>query len=89
MEEFYNQLASKLKKYTFSSFDDLIKETLVTIGNLRLKDKLTFDEHEPAYKFWYRLDELSSGFQFREICQEEVRDDLIELSKESYRMKRN
>ena len=82
MKNFYNLLLSKFKKYTFSSSDELIKEMLVDVGRNCLQEKLTTDEREPAYRFWYRLRELSSGFKFNELCLDLQEDGSVVLSKQ-------
>lgn len=81
MENHNAQLLNLFRQYTAKSIGRLIIEVLVKWGRERIKPGIGTDEREPAYRFWYKLQELSSNFDF-DSCSQAFTEGTVLLSSE-------
>ena len=64
MQSLTDQLIAKFRLLTATSVIQLTIQLVVALGYKIKKAGLSDDEREPAYRFWYKLEELSSDFDF-------------------------
>ncbi len=64
MDNIRNKLLDIFRELTAKSTGLLVIEVLVKWGYKRTNTGHSSDEREPAYRFWYKLKEISSDFNF-------------------------
>lgn len=81
MDEIRNKLLEMFRQFTASSTGLLIIEALVKWGYERVGAGLNSDEREPAYRFWYKLKDVSSNFNF-DPCPHQFAEGTLQLSRQ-------
>lgn len=81
MDKIRNKLLEVFRQFTANSTGLLIIEVLVKWGYERVRADLNPDEREPVYRFWYRLKEVSSDFNFV-TCPHQFAEGTLQLSRQ-------
>lgn len=79
MNAIHNKLLDMFQQFTAKSTGLLIMQVLVKLGYERVNAGLSSDERDAAYRFWYKLKEIFSNFNF-DTCLHPFAEGTLQLS---------